>query len=159
MRRRARPPGALVWIKVQSFGAGISNVPCLSTVTEFVVRSGRLAASAHEIPAPNNARASNNFLRACFENISGGLAAGRGGWLRCSSVTDFLSNMRPRRASPSAPPRSQSLPDLFSKHALMVQSVRNPGMTASGKWEGRCLPKLAVKCRSAVVKSAVFVPN
>ncbi len=30
-----------------------------------------------------------HFLRACFENISGGLAAGRGDWLRCSSVTDF----------------------------------------------------------------------
>jgi hypothetical protein len=27
-------------------------------------------------------------LRACFENISGGLAAGRGGWLRGSSVED-----------------------------------------------------------------------
>jgi hypothetical protein len=29
-------------------------------------------------------------LRACFKNISEGLAAGRGGWLRCSSVTDFF---------------------------------------------------------------------
>jgi hypothetical protein len=28
-------------------------------------------------------------LRACFENISGGLAAGLGGWLRCASVADF----------------------------------------------------------------------
>jgi len=30
----------------------------------------------------------------------------------------FLSNMRPRRASPSIPPRSQYLSDLCSKHAL-----------------------------------------
>ena len=68
-------------------------------------------------------------LRACFEITSGGpvrqggshgvnLAAVRGGWLRCSSVTDFLSNMRPRCASPSTPPRSQSLADLISKRAL-----------------------------------------
>lgn len=57
-------------------------------------------------------------MRACFENILGGLAAGRAVWLRCSSVTDFLANMRPRRVSPSGPPRSQSLPNLFSKHAL-----------------------------------------
>jgi len=28
-------------------------------------------------------------LRACFKNIPGGLAAGRGVWRRCSSVTDF----------------------------------------------------------------------
>jgi hypothetical protein len=34
-------------------------------------------------------------LRACFENRSRGLAAGRGGWLRCS-VIDCL-NMRPHR--------------------------------------------------------------
>jgi len=59
-------------------------------------------------------------VRACFENIPAGLAAGRGVWLRCSSVTDFLANMRPCRASPSSPPRSQSLPDLFSKHALRI---------------------------------------
>src|ERR1700677_655881 len=34
-------------------------------------------------------------LRACFENRSRGLAAGRGGWLRCSGI-DCL-NMRPHR--------------------------------------------------------------
>jgi len=28
-------------------------------------------------------------MRACFENISAGLAAGRGDWLRCSPVTDL----------------------------------------------------------------------
>src|ERR1700677_1317263 len=82
------------------------------------------------------------LFRACFENISGGLAAGRRGWLRCSSVTEFFricalvkseqirsARLRgpvrtdkncpaSRAASPSAPPRSQSHPDLFSKHAL-----------------------------------------
>src|SRR5688572_1655850 len=57
------------------------------------------------------------MLRACLKNISEGLAAGQGGWLRCSSVTDF-ANMRPRRASPSTLPRSQSPLDLFFRHAL-----------------------------------------
>src|SRR5688500_2470154 len=56
------------------------------------------------------------MVRACLKNISEGLAAGQGGWLRCSSVTDF-ANMRPRRASPSTLPRSQSPLDLFFRHA------------------------------------------
>jgi protein involved in polysaccharide export with SLBB domain len=71
-------------------------------------------------------------LRACLKNISGGLAAERGGWLRCSSVTDFLSNMRPPRALPSTPPRSQSLPDLFLKHALILPGVQFVSTLACG---------------------------
>jgi hypothetical protein len=51
--------------------------------------------------APEKTGAGNRFVQkigravpkksfgACFENIPGGLAAGRGVWLRCSSVTDF----------------------------------------------------------------------
>src|SRR5271166_5389632 len=58
-------------------------------------------------------------LRACFENISGGLAAGRGVWLRCSSVIDFPRICALLDALPAAPPRSQSLPDLFSKHGAL----------------------------------------
>src|SRR5476649_1499784 len=57
-------------------------------------------------------------LRACFENIPDGLAAGPGGWLRCSSVEDprgIFSFVTPRH-----PPRRarNPLPDLFSKQAL-----------------------------------------
>jgi thiol-disulfide isomerase/thioredoxin len=48
----------------------------------------------------------NRDLRACFENILGGLAAGRGGWLRCSSVADFSRISAPgsaRFATASSP--------------------------------------------------------
>ena len=56
-------------------------------------------------------------IRACFENISGGLAAGRGDWLRCFSVTDFCEYAPSSRlAIRPVPP--QSLADLFSKQAL-----------------------------------------
>jgi hypothetical protein len=57
-------------------------------------------------------------ITARFENISGGLAAGRGVWLRCSSLED------PRGifsfVAPCHPPRlaRNPFPDLFSKHAL-----------------------------------------
>jgi hypothetical protein len=66
----------------------------------------------HIIPLTNMA------LRACFEIISGGLAAGRGGWLCCSSVEEprgIFSFVAPRH-----PPRRarNPCPDLFSKHAL-----------------------------------------
>ena len=42
-------------------------------------------------PAGHRRRVSfeKSGLRACFKNISGRLAAGRGGWLRCASVADF----------------------------------------------------------------------
>jgi hypothetical protein len=58
------------------------------------------------------------YLRACFENSSGGLAADRGGWLRCSSVEDprgIFSFVAPRH-----PPRRARNPasGQFSKHAL-----------------------------------------
>jgi hypothetical protein len=45
----------------------------------------------------------HGVLRACFENSSGGLAAGRGGWLRYSAVEDprgifsFVAPRHPRR--------------------------------------------------------------
>src|SRR5260221_2447801 len=58
-------------------------------------------------------------LRACFENIPVGLAAGRGGWLRCSSVTDCSRICA--LVAPCHPPRRarNPFPDLlFSKHAL-----------------------------------------
>ncbi len=82
-------------------------------------------------------------LRACFENIPGGLAGseqiigmhctavlGRGGWLRCSSVTDFSRICSlvgseqimgcPLCGLPRHPPRRarNPFPGLFSKHAL-----------------------------------------
>jgi beta-xylosidase len=60
------------------------------------------------------------FLRACFENSPGGLAPGRGGWLRCSSVEDprgIFSFVAPRHP----PRRGRNLGSgLFSKHALTV---------------------------------------
>src|SRR5580765_4884937 len=61
---------------------------------------------------------SDTGLRACLKNIPVGLAAGRGGWLRCSSVTDFsriCSLLAPRH-----PPRRARypFPSLFLKHAL-----------------------------------------
>src|SRR5580765_4839145 len=60
----------------------------------------------------------SRHIRACFKNIPVGLAAGRGGWLRCSSVTDFsriCSLLAPRH-----PPRRarNPFPSLFLKHAL-----------------------------------------
>jgi len=57
-------------------------------------------------------------LRACFRNISVGLAAGRGGWRRCSSVADFSRICA--LVAPRHPPRRarNPSPDLFSKHAL-----------------------------------------
>src|SRR6202008_731511 len=51
--------------------------------------------------------AASPLFRACLENISGGLAMGRGGWLRCSPVTDTSLESAP----------SLRLTDLFSKHA------------------------------------------
>ena len=59
-----------------------------------------------------------HILRACFENISGGLAAGRGGWLRCASVADFSRICA--LVAPRHPPRRARNPGsgLFSKNAL-----------------------------------------
>jgi hypothetical protein len=65
----------------------------------------------------------SSALRACFENISGGLAAGRGGWLRCSSVADFSRICA--LVAPRHPPRRAHNPnsELFSKHALKSKTV------------------------------------
>jgi hypothetical protein len=71
-------------------------------------------------------------FRACFENISGGLAAGRGGWLRCASVADFsrISAL----VAPRQPPRRARNPgsELFSKHALGPPSIGNGGILGQG---------------------------
>src|SRR3954470_2869884 len=68
-------------------------------------------------------------LRACFKNIPVGLAAGRGGWLRCSSVTDFsriCSLLAPRHP----PHRARNpFPSLFLKHALTGGAA--PGLAVS----------------------------
>jgi len=72
-------------------------------------------------------------LRACFENTSGGLAAGRGGWLRCSSVTDFsricaLVKSEQIRAArlrglPRHPPRRARNPiPIYFQNTLLVFS-------------------------------------
>jgi hypothetical protein len=49
-------------------------------------KAGRSCVVLYPLPLWKRRLASS--LRACFENISGGLAAGRGSWLRCSSVED-----------------------------------------------------------------------
>src|SRR5882724_6603813 len=60
-----------------------------------------LTSSRCPFPVRQQVRSRKKTLRACFENIPVGLAAGRGGWLRCSSVADFCEY------APSS--RSQSL--------------------------------------------------
>jgi hypothetical protein len=70
--------------------------------------------------------------RACFENISGGLAAGRGGWLRCSTVADFSRICA--LVAPRHPPRRarNPSPNLFSKHALKQRlATHNAGEVPS----------------------------
>jgi len=66
-------------------------------------------------------------LRACFENTSGGLAAGRGGWLRCSSVTDFSRICA--LVTPRHPPRRarNPIPIYFQNTLLAAGTDENAG--------------------------------
>jgi len=58
-------------------------------------------------------------FRACFENISGGLAAGRAAGFVASRL-QISANMRPRRASPSAPPARNPWP-IYFQNTLLVR--------------------------------------
>jgi YD repeat-containing protein len=91
-----------------------------------------------------------NRLRACFKNISGRLAAGRGGWLRCFSVEDprgIFSFVAPRPL-----PRRARNPhsDLFLKHPLKrifiltTLTLITPAVWAS--YVGAEAPSLLPKC-------------
>ena len=60
-------------------------------------------------------RRMGKVIRACFKNISGGLAAGWSGWRRCSSVEyprGIFSYVAPRLAQKSA---TQSLPSQLNR--------------------------------------------
>jgi hypothetical protein len=100
-------------------------------LTKMLFRTaGNSATSALKIKGrphkPEFIPQSDANLRACFENISVGLAAGRGGWRRCSSVEDprgIFSFVSPRHL----PRRARNpFPDLFSKYALTPPKMEQP---------------------------------
>src|SRR5580765_547741 len=95
---------------------------------------------------------SDTGLRACLKNIPVGLAAGRGGWVCWSSVTDFsriCSLLAPRH-----PPRRarNPFPSLFSKHALSRERFGSGTCRPRDIWKEILRKRFSGTCRLLIEK-------
>jgi hypothetical protein len=111
-------------------------------------------------------------LWACFENISGGFAAGRGGWLRCSSIEDarerfsFVKSEQikgcPLCGLPRHPPLPAAIPfPIYFQNTLFasMSALVNPPAFGYCYWHEiiHICQAGAIRCFTHTLKDDIFL--